>query len=279
MEVLLTMRSWATKTLPRGAIKSGLSTGKRSVSHVSVKPLLPNETVFSPQPIKDMIRVDLAGEMAAVRICEAQKWWVSPLSDSRAVIDEILDEEEYHRETMWTLCEKYDVEPTVADPAFKVGAFVMGLGTAALGKNAIMCCHAAVEETITDHYNSQLRELESMRHGSGEPGEVSPPPPASPAATATVPPTVNEGQPSSASSSAVASSSSAPEEGRPPTEEELKEATLSELSSIIAKFRDDEQHHQELGEQNGSAQAPFYPILYPAIQAACKFGIAVASKW
>jgi ubiquinone biosynthesis monooxygenase Coq7 len=267
------MRSWC-----RGFGKASLSATKRSVSHVTVKPVLPNEKVFSPPQIKDMIRVDLAGEMAAVRICEAQKWWVSPLSESRVIIDEILEEEEYHRETMWTLCEKYDVEPTVADPIFKAGAFVMGLGTAALGKNAIMCCHAAVEETITDHYNSQLRELESMRNGGGEPGEPSPASDSGLAGASNASTQGNEGQSASASSAAVSAPSYPPQE-RQATEEELKEATLSELSSIIAKFRDDEQHHQELGEQNGSAQAPFYPLLYPAIQSACKFGITVASKW
>ncbi|WP_430356051.1 demethoxyubiquinone hydroxylase family protein [Streptococcus pseudopneumoniae] len=50
------------------------------------------------------------------------------------------------------------------------------------------------------------------------------------------------------------------------------------MRTIVARFRDDKQHHKELGEQNGAAKAPFYPVLYPAIQTACKFGVAVASR-
>jgi ubiquinone biosynthesis monooxygenase Coq7 len=165
--------------------------------------------------------------MAAVRICEAQQWWVSPLDESKAIIDEILEEELYHRKTMKALCEKYEAPETVLDPIFAAGAYVIGVGTASLGKESMMMCHAAVEEVITEHYNSQLRELYALGTADTDP---------------------------------------------------LKSAAIEELSTIVASFRDDEMHHQELGEQNGSADAPMYSLLHPAIQAACRFGIVTASR-
>ena len=178
-----------------------------------------------PRSVQDMIRVDYAGEMAAVRICEAQLWWVSPLSATRLVVDEILEEERYHRSTMEELCRKYAVTPTAADSIFSMATFGMGLGTAILGEEAIMCCHAAVEDTITDHYNSQLRDIEELR--SDNLGSI---------------------------------------------------GVIDELSNIVASFRDDEQHHKEMGEVNGAAKAPFYHALYPSIQTACSIGILIASK-
>lgn len=44
------------------------------------------------------------------------------------------------------------------------------LGTALLGKEAAMACTVAVESVITDHYNSQLREL--ISHGEEENKEL-----------------------------------------------------------------------------------------------------------
>lgn len=194
--------------------------------------------MYTDATIKAMLRVDLAGEMAAVRICEAQRWWLSPLDPSMPIIDEILSEEVVHRAKMRELSAKYSAPETVFDPLFRLGAFAMGVGTAVLGKEAVMCCHAAVEDTITEHYNDQLRELSTMTSD------------ATGVATVPVCGVVD-----------------------PPT------AARAELVEVIAKFRDEEQHHKELGERNGAASAPFYPLLYPAIQTACRFGIAVASRF
>jgi ubiquinone biosynthesis monooxygenase Coq7 len=36
---------------------------------------------------------------------------------------------------------------------------ILGAGTALLGKEAAMACTVAVETSITEHYNDQLREL------------------------------------------------------------------------------------------------------------------------
>ena len=44
----------------------------------------------------------------------------------------------------------------------------LSTGTALLGKEAAMACTVAVESVITDHYNSQIRELSRMTQETGE---------------------------------------------------------------------------------------------------------------
>jgi len=39
------------------------------------------------------------------------------------------------------------------------GTTITGAGTALLGKKGAMACTVAVEESISDHYNSQIRTL------------------------------------------------------------------------------------------------------------------------
>nr|AGU68105.1 ubiquinone biosynthesis monooxygenase Coq7 [Angomonas desouzai] len=188
-------------------------------------------TPIKQRKIDEIVRVDNAGEVAAVRIAANQLYYMSPLADSVPIVKEILDDEIVHRRVMDELAEKHGVRKTALDPMFNLGAFVMGAGTCLLGKEAMMCCHAAVEITIFDHYNDQLREMEQMD-------------------------TVGT---------------------REETAEE-KEA-WDDVKKYIVKFRDEEKHHQELGEQNGAAQAPAYPLLYNGIRYACMFGVELAKRF
>ncbi|CCW59725.1 unnamed protein product [Phytomonas sp. EM1] len=181
--------------------------------------------------IDEILRVDHAGEVAAVRIASHQLNWMSPLNDAVPIVNEILDDELVHEKVMNDLVNQHGIKTTQLDPLFKVAAFVLGAGTAVLGKEAMMCCHAAVEVTIFDHYNDQLREMEMLDESL---------------------------------------------EGVVETAEESNE--WKSIKDIVAKFRDEEKHHQELGEQNGADQAPAYPLLYNSIRLACKFGVSLAKK-
>ncbi|RNF26527.1 ubiquinone biosynthesis protein COQ7 [Trypanosoma conorhini] len=179
--------------------------------------------------IDEVVRVDQAGEVAAVRICKYQLFWTSPLDASIPVVKEILKDEVVHEKTMNELAAKHSVRLTALDPIFHLGAFAMATATAFLGKEAMMCCHAAVEITIAGHYNDQLRELEAMEN------------------VGTV----------------------------------LKDGDAKawkDVKDIVVKFRNEEEHHQRLGETNGADQAPAYPILYNGIRLACKMGVALAKK-
>ena len=201
-----------------------------------------------------MVRVDLAGEVAAVRICEAQLAWMSPLDDAIPIVKEIIEEELVHRETMAKYCDTMESTPTVLDPLFAVGAAVMGGATAMLGKDAMMCCHAAVEETITEHYNDQLRSLTHIIDSHDD--------------------SISTTTTATSSDEYVAKNSSNESD-----EKNIDLSTVVEFRDTVRKFRDEEMHHQELGENNGAADAPFYPILYPSLVAACKFGIHFGSKY
>lgn len=189
-------------------------------------------TPIKQSRIDEIIRVDNAGEAAAVRIARNQLNWMCPLDDSVPIVQEILGDEIVHRRVMDELAERHGVRLTSLDPFFKAGAFVMGAGTALIGKEAMMCVHAAVEITIFDHYNDQLREMEALE-----------------------------------------SSLSAVKE----TEEEKQAWT--DVKDYIVKFRDEEKHHQELGEQNGAADAPAYPVLYNGIRYACMLGVELAKRF
>eukprot|EP00796_Vickermania_ingenoplastis_P002313 gene2314-1450_t len=156
---------------------------------------------------------------------------MSPLDDSVPIVKEILSEEIVHHRVMNELAEKHEVRTTMMDPFFKAGAFIMGAGTAMLGKESMMCCHAAVEITIFDHYNEQLREMELL------------------------------------------------EEKHPQPESEEETQSWNTIKDYVAKFRDEEKHHQELGENNGAENAPLYPIMYNAIRMACKLGVAIAKRF
>lgn len=181
--------------------------------------------------IDEIVRVDHAGEVAAVRIAANQLFWMSPLDDSVPIVKEILGDELVHREVMNELAEKHGVRTTLLDPLFYTGALAMGIGTAFIGKEAMMCCHAAVEATIFQHYNDQLREMEDFDNCNDEIRE---------------------------------------------TADERK--AWNDVKDYIVKFRDEELHHQQLGEQNGAADAPLYPLLHSSIRAACQLGVALAKK-
>ncbi|CAJ1010402.1 putative Ubiquinone biosynthesis protein COQ7 [Leishmania naiffi] len=204
----------------------------RSLFHPSLVVFGPVFAIpFKQQKIDEVIRVDHAGEVAAVRIARHQLEWMSPLDDAFPITQEILDDEIVHQDVMTELAERHGVRTTTLDPLFKLGAFLLGSGTAVLGKEAMMCCHAAVEITIFDHYNDQLRELEVLEDKcSGM------------------------------------------------KESEVEKKAWRDVKNYIVKFRDEEKHHQELGEQNGADRAPAYPLLYNGIRLACKIGVALAKR-
>jgi demethoxyubiquinone hydroxylase (CLK1/Coq7/Cat5 family) len=241
--------------------------------------------------IDSMLRIDQAGEVAAVRIAASQLWWMSPLDDGVPIVKEILDEELVHRAKMNELVEKHRVRSTVLDPAFHVGAVAMGLGTALLGHSAMMCCHAAVEDVISEHYNDQLRELVEIRiscQSQAEPSSVTAKvlePQKStngsdaheePMAEQAKPTTLNHNSAPDANDQAATKLNSADNDEAQPSSDDL---ALQELQSVVAKFRDDELHHKELGEKNGAANAPLYPVLYNGIRWACMLGVHLARRF
>ena len=114
-----------------------------------------------------IIRIDHAGEFGADRIYAGQMA-VLGKTDVGPLIQHMWDQEKHHLATFEKLIPDYRVRPTVFLPIWNVAGFVLGAGTALIGKEAAMACTVAVEETITDHYNAQLRELLELDGNAGK---------------------------------------------------------------------------------------------------------------
>ncbi|KFM76814.1 Ubiquinone biosynthesis protein COQ7-like protein, partial [Stegodyphus mimosarum] len=115
--------------------------------------------VYRRRSLQDKIlRVDHAGELGANRIYAGQMA-VLGRTNVAPVIKEMWDQEKEHLKKFEELLPKYRARPSFLLPIWNVAGFILGAGTALLGKESAMACTVAVEEVITDHYNNQIREL------------------------------------------------------------------------------------------------------------------------
>lgn len=114
------------------------------------------------QRLKEMIRVDHAGEYGAVQIYKGQRAVFDKLPH-KARLAELLremEEGEYeHLDAFDRLIFEKRSRPTVLAPLWNVAGFALGAGTALMGEKAAMACTSAVEEVIEQHYQEQADEL------------------------------------------------------------------------------------------------------------------------
>jgi len=125
-------------------------------------------TVTPPRPgsgeserrLHEILRVDHAGELAAVHIYRAQAA-VFAATPHRALSDDLRrmeGEEEVHLERFESLLRDKQVRPTALAPVWRLAALGLGAGTALLGAKAAHACTEAVESVIADHYADQIAE-------------------------------------------------------------------------------------------------------------------------
>uniref|UniRef100_A0A669DBX7 Coenzyme Q7 homolog, ubiquinone (yeast) n=1 Tax=Oreochromis niloticus TaxID=8128 RepID=A0A669DBX7_ORENI len=105
-----------------------------------------------------MLRVDHAGEYGANRIYAGQMA-VLGRSKTGPFIQEMWDQEKKHLEKFNEILAENRVRPTALLPFWNIAGFVLGASSALLGKEGAMACTVAVEESITEHYNNQIRTL------------------------------------------------------------------------------------------------------------------------
>ncbi|XP_064862244.1 5-demethoxyubiquinone hydroxylase, mitochondrial-like isoform X2 [Oncorhynchus nerka] len=108
--------------------------------------------------LHSMLRVDHAGEYGANRIYAGQMA-VLGRSQTGPLIQEMWDQEKKHLAKFNEILAENRVRPTLLLPLWNVAGFLLGAGTALLGKEGAMACTVAVEESISEHYNSQIRAL------------------------------------------------------------------------------------------------------------------------
>jgi len=124
-------------------------------------PAMPGDVGQSAE-IDSMIRVDHAGEFAAVQIYRGQRA-VFERSSATARTAEIVAEmeagEHEHLETFDRLIRERGVRPTIMAPVWRAAAFGLGAATALMGEKAAHACTEAVEDVIEKHYAKQSAQL------------------------------------------------------------------------------------------------------------------------
>jgi len=130
--------------------------------------------------IDKFLRVDHAGEFGADRIYAGQLAVLGPkgtgslpfvpssgkqvsAEETGALIQHMWDQEKEHLAAFERLIPKHRARPTVLLPLWNIAGYALGAGTALLGREAAMACTVAVEATITEHYNDQIRALVSIK--------------------------------------------------------------------------------------------------------------------
>jgi ubiquinone biosynthesis monooxygenase Coq7 len=222
--------------------------------------------------VDEILRVDHAGEAAAVEIYRGQLWALGRGAPARGTLQGMLAGEEEHLRVCTELVGSRRARPSLLLPAWRLGGFALGAATALLGERAAMACTVAVETAISEHYNSQIREL--LRRGMGAPQTPS----ASAGAAAAGDAARGMG---AAAGSSTDTSASAPASAAAAAAEDAAAAAASadaELLRVLQKHRDDEIEHHDTALRLGAERAPFYALLTGVIQAGCLAAIAVARR-
>lgn len=110
--------------------------------------------------VRQILRVNHAGEYGAIRIYQAQIF-IARLLDRNAIpfLEETLRHERRHLAAFRELMLPRGTRPCGAMPLWGLGGWALGCITALLGHNAIMVCTEAVERTVHAHLNKQLAWL------------------------------------------------------------------------------------------------------------------------
>jgi len=112
----------------------------------------------------EMLRVDLAGELAACAIYRGQRAVLRAAPRAgRALADiaDMADAEEAHLARLSALLLEHRARPSLLSPLWRAAGFALGAATALLGERAAHACTEAVESVIEDHYGGQIAEIES----------------------------------------------------------------------------------------------------------------------
>nr|XP_057932974.1 5-demethoxyubiquinone hydroxylase, mitochondrial isoform X2 [Doryrhamphus excisus] len=151
------LHEWSQKAFPvivRQRAKSRASPWSSRCYSV-VPPALDSE---EKEMLDRILRVDHAGEYGASRIYAGQMA-VLGRSSTGPLIQEMWDQEKKHLEKFNEILAESRVRPTALLPLWNVAGYLLGASTALLGKEGAMACTVAVEESISEHYNSQIRAL------------------------------------------------------------------------------------------------------------------------
>ncbi|MFO1187568.1 MAG: demethoxyubiquinone hydroxylase family protein [Alphaproteobacteria bacterium] len=115
-----------------------------------------------PRRREEILRVDHAGELAAVKIYQGQLAVLgerAATARSAEIVRHMAEAESRHKAAFDKLLAENRARPTALEPLWSAAAFVLGAGSALLGEKAAMAATVAVEEVIDEHYAGQVAEL------------------------------------------------------------------------------------------------------------------------
>ena len=110
----------------------------------------------------EILRVDHAGEYAAVQIYRAQRAVFEAAGNRPALAADMAGmerQEAVHLARFDALLTQNRVRPTLMTPVWRLAAQALGAGTALMGEKAAHACTEAVESVIEEHYADQIAEV------------------------------------------------------------------------------------------------------------------------
>jgi len=114
------------------------------------------------QRLEEILRVDHAGELAAVQIYRGQRAVFAAAKGREAIegqLGAMERQEAVHLAAFDRILTERRVRPTAFTPLWRLAGFALGASTALLGEKAAHACTEAVESVIEDHYAGQIAEL------------------------------------------------------------------------------------------------------------------------
>jgi ubiquinone biosynthesis monooxygenase Coq7 len=112
--------------------------------------------------LDEILRVDHAGETAAVHIYRAQAAVFASAPATAALgrrMQALQAQEAEHLAAFDALLIDRRTRPSLLSPLWRLAAFALGAGTALMGEKAAHACTEAVEAVIEEHYAGQVSEL------------------------------------------------------------------------------------------------------------------------
>ena len=115
--------------------------------------------------LAEILRVDHAGELAAVQIYRGQRAVLGASPRQSRIAGQMAEmeaQEAVHLARFDALLTEHQVRPTAMAPLWRLAGFALGAGTALLGEKAAHACTEAVETVIEAHYAAQIDELADL---------------------------------------------------------------------------------------------------------------------
>ncbi|KAJ1985380.1 ubiquinone biosynthesis monooxygenase Coq7 [Dimargaris verticillata] len=137
---------------------------KYSKYQTSLREIWPRLNDRQKELLSSMLRVNQAGEIGANYIYMGQHAVFRSNPKLGPLIEHMWEQEKKHLYVFDNFIGNNRVRPTMLRPMWVTAGYMLGLGTALVGKEAAMACTEAVETVIGNHYDDQLRELLKIDH-------------------------------------------------------------------------------------------------------------------